>query len=332
MGWLGVNCDESLGGGNQDLLTAALLAGEAGRALLPSAFTSTLASAWAIEYSANETLRNDLLTSLISGKKHVTLAFEEDNGTWGPDAIELKATHDSAEDTLTLSGTKILVPDGCAADLFLVAARLEQGLGLIAVSAEALGVTVNPMRRLDGNDIAELHLDNVHVPASALLGTGEQSESLLYEVYNTFTVLLAADLLGSAELALEMTNEYAKERIQFGQPIGGFQAVSHRLADILVKVEIGRSLLYGACLALTEKRDDRYALVAAVKSWSNEAAIDATEAGVQLHGGIGYSWELDIHLHLRRARSNAATLGDSDFQRDRIAQYYCDGFRDNIQQ
>jgi len=179
------------------------------------------------------------------------------------------------------------------------------------------------MRRLDGNDIIELQLDNVRVPCSARLGTGERAGSLLYESYDIATVLTAADLLGSAESVLDMTREYAKERVQFGQPIGSFQAVSHRLADILVDIEIGRSLLYGACLALMERRDDRHALVAAVKSWLNEAAIEATEAGVQLHGGIGYSWELDVHLYLRRARSNAATFGDSDFHREHIAQYYC---------
>ncbi len=149
----------------------------------------------------------------------------------------------------------------------------------------------------------------------ALRGRPEQSEAA--------SLAWHEHLLGCAESALEMTSEYAKERVQFGQPIGSFQAVSHRLADILVDIEIGRSLLYGACLALMERRDDRRALVAAVKSWLNEAAIGATEAGVQLHGGIGYSWELDVHLYLRRARSNAATFGDSDFHREHIAQYYC---------
>ncbi len=323
MGWLGVNCSEHLGGGNLELLTAAILAEEAGRALLPSAFTSSLASAWAIEHSANDALQNDVLVDIINGTKRATLALEENSGGWGPDTVELKAALDDSDDMLTLSGTKILVPDGSNADFFLVAAQFETGPGLVAVDACNPGLTVNPMRRLDGNDIIELQLDNVRVPCSARLGTGERASSLLYESYDIATVLTAADLLGCAESALEMTREYAKERVQFGQPIGSFQAVSHRLADILVDIEIGRSLLYGACLALMERRDDRRALVAAVKSWLNEAAIEATEAGVQLHGGIGYSWELDVHLYLRRARSNAATFGDSDFHREHIAQYYC---------
>ncbi len=323
MGWLGVNCSEHFGGGNLELLTAAILAEEAGRALLPSAFTSSLTSPWAIEHSGNEALQNDVLADIITGTKRATLALEENNGSWGPDTVRLKATLDDSDDMLTLSGTKILVPDGSNAALFLVAAQFENGPGLVAVDAGSPGLTVNPMRRLDGNDIIELQLDNVRVPCSARLGTGERAGSLLYESYDIATVLTAADLLGSAESVLDMTREYAKERVQFGQPIGSFQAVSHRLADILVDIEIGRSLLYGACLALMERRDDRHALVAAVKSWLNEAAIEATEAGVQLHGGIGYSWELDVHLYLRRARSNAATFGDSDFHREHIAQYYC---------
>ncbi|MBT4521691.1 MAG: acyl-CoA/acyl-ACP dehydrogenase [Halieaceae bacterium] len=324
MGWLGVNCDEILGGGGQDILTAAILVEEAGRALLPSTFSTNLASAWAIENSANQAHRDGLLTELVLGNKRVTLAIEENHGSWGPDTIELNATGNDRDDTLHLSGTKLLVPDGSTADLFLVAARHDENLCLVAVDADAQGVTVNAMKRLDGADIVELELNDVAVPASALLQWGGDGESLLREVYSVFTVLIAADLLGSAEVTLQMTSDYAKERVQFGQPIGSFQAVSHRLADILVQVEIGRSLLYGACLALTEQREERHALVAAAKSWLNETAIDATEAGVQLHGGIGYSWELDVHLHLRRARSNAATLGDSDFHRDQIANYYCD--------
>jgi alkylation response protein AidB-like acyl-CoA dehydrogenase len=140
-------------------------------------------------------------------------------------------------------------------------------------------------------------------------------------VYDIWTVLLAASLLGDAEAALAQTNEYAKQRVQFGRPIGSFQAVSHRLADVLVAIEIGRSLCYAACLHLDESRADAHVFVSAAKAWMSETAVDAAEAALQLHGGVGYTWELDVHLHLRRARANAVSLGDAAWHRERIARH-----------
>jgi alkylation response protein AidB-like acyl-CoA dehydrogenase len=159
------------------------------------------------------------------------------------------------------------------------------------------------------------------VEGNALLGGAARGEAVLREVYEIWTVLMAADLLGSAEASLELTRQYAIERVQFGKPIGSFQAVSHRLANELVDVEIGRSLLYGACLALDEKRDNAVALVSAAKAWLSDTAVSAAEAALQIHGGVGFTWEYDVHLHMRRSRCNAALLGDADYHRDRVATY-----------
>ena len=151
-----------------------------------------------------------------------------------------------------------------------------------------------------------------------MLGGAGHGAALLREVYDIWTVLVAADLLGSAEAALDLTRQYASERVQFGRPIGTFQAVSHRLADTLVDVEIGRSLLYGACLAIEEGRENAAPLVSAAKASLSDAAVRAAETALQIHGGVGFSWEYDVHLHLRRSRCNAALLGDADHHRDRI--------------
>jgi len=321
MGWVGMSVTEDMGGLAQDVLTAAILVEQSGAALLPGPLISTLVSAVALDRGGSESLRRAQLPGLIEGRRRATLAVEEANGGWGPDLVEISASS-NGDGGGSLSGTKILVPDGERADLFLVAARLPEGLGLIALAADASGLTVTPMRRLDGQSVVELQLDAVQFDAQSVLrGPDDDPETVLRETYDFWTVLLAADLLGVSAAVLEMTTEYAKERVQFGRPIGSFQAVSHRLADNVVALEIGRSLLYGACLALDEQRPDRAALVSAAKAWMSDTAVTVAESGLQLHGGIGYTWELDIHLYLRQARANAASLGDAAYHRERAAAY-----------
>ena len=319
MGWLGVTASEEAGGIGADVMTAAVLAQETGRGVLPGPFQSSLVAAIAIERSGDEALCGKLLPDLIGGKTRTTLAIEEPGGLCGPDAVEAEAVA-GAEGWL-LSGSKILVPDTDGAQLLLVAARTPDGLGLVRVSADAEGVTINPMRRMDAQSCAEVIFEKVKLEGDALLGGAARGEEVLREAYEIWTVLMAADLLGSAEASLELTKQHATERVQFGKPIGSFQAVSHRLANNLVEVEIGRSLLYGACLALDEKRDNAVALVSAAKAWLSDTAVSAAEAALQIHGGVGFSWEYDVHLHMRRARCNAALLGDSDYHRDRVATY-----------
>jgi alkylation response protein AidB-like acyl-CoA dehydrogenase len=300
-------------------MTAAVLAQEAGRGVLPGPFESSLVAAIAIERSGDEALCGKLLPDLIAGKTRVTLAIEEPGGLYGPDAVAAEAK--AGADRWQLSGCKILVPDTKGAACLLVAARTPDGLGFVRIAADTEGVTINPMRRMDAQDCAEVVFENAKLEADELLGGAERGEAVLREVYEIWTVLMAADLLGSAEASLELTRQYAIERVQFGKPIGSFQAVSHRLANTLVDVEIGRSLLYGACLALDEKRDNAVALVSAAKAWLSDTAVSAAEAALQIHGGVGFTWEYDVHLHMRRSRCNAALLGDADYHRDRVATY-----------
>lgn len=317
LGWIGIAVGVEDGGSGGDLLTACVLATEAARALFPSRLTSAMVAAMALERAGGAA--SDVLAELCEGRRSVACAVEEPGGGWGPERVSARA--EPRGGAWELSGTKILVPDAEDADLLLVAAHTPAGLGLLAVPTAADGITVTPMRRIDGGSIAEVHLDAVPVPAEALLG-GEHAESLLADTYDRWTTLAVADLLGVAQAALDTTVTYAGQRVQFGRPIGSFQAVSHRLADVLVEVEITRSLLYGACLALDEGRPDAPALVSAAKASANDGAVAATEAALHLHGGIGYSWELDVHLLLRRARAGAVTLGDTAHHLDRIAAHH----------
>lgn len=326
LGWLGVACDEAVGGGGQDLMTAAILSTEAGRGLLPGALVTTLAAAMALDRSEDEALRQNVLSEVIAGRRRVSIACEEANGEWGPEHVAMVAAASADGRELTLSGTKILVPDGMTATTFLVVARVGEGLAFLPVAADAAGLTVTPMQRIDGEDIAELRFDEVRVPAGAVLG-GAAADALVRSTYDRWTVLLAANLLGDAEAVLHQTNEYVKQRVQFGRPIGSFQAVSHRLADVLVAVEIGRSLCYAACLYLDEGHAEAGLFTSAAKAWMSEAAVEAAEAALQLHGGIGYTWELDVHLHLRRVRANAVSLGDAAWHRERIARHLAARYR-----
>jgi alkylation response protein AidB-like acyl-CoA dehydrogenase len=319
MGWLGVAASEEAGGIGGDIMTAAVLAQEAGRGVLPGPFQSSLVAAIALERSGDGEPRNKLLPDLIAGATRATMAIQEPSGLYGPDALDTSAV--ASDDGWLLSGTKILVPDADGAAVLLVSARTPSGPGLLRVAADAPGVTRNSMHRMDSQSCAEVVLSDVRVGPDDLLGGSARGADLLREVYDVWTVLLAADLLGSAEAALELTRQYAIERVQFGRPIGSFQAVSHRLADDLVAVETGRSLLYGACLALDESRENAAALVSAAKAWLSDTAVAAAETALQIHGGVGFTWEYDVHLHMRRARCNAALLGDADFHRDRVATY-----------
>jgi alkylation response protein AidB-like acyl-CoA dehydrogenase len=319
MGWLGVAASEQAGGIGGDVMTAAVLCQEAGRGVLPGPFQSSLVAAIAIERSGDKDLCRGLLAKLIDGGTRVSVAIEELGGLYGPAGVTTEALA-AGEDWL-LTGRKILVPDANEAEILLVAARTPDGLGLVRVPADASGVTINRMDRMDAQSCAEVVFEDAKAEAGGLLGGGDRGDALLRDVYDIWTVLMAADLLGSAEASLELTREYASERVQFGRPIGSFQAVSHRLADTLVDVEIGRSLLHGACLALDERRDNAAPLVSAAKAWLSDTAVAAAETALQIHGGVGFTWEYDVHLHMRRARCNAALLGDADHHRDRVATY-----------
>lgn len=313
LGWVGIAVPESAGGGGAGIVTAAVLAEEAGRALLPGPLLSTLAATVAASWGGADSA---LLADLAAGRLRAALAVDETGVGFGPGTVTTLAV--AAPGGVMLTGNKALVPDAAESDLLLVAAQPADGVHgarLFVVPRNAPGVDVVPLRRIDGQSLADVRLHDVFAEP---LGSGDSGLGAAYEAW---TVLLAADLLGTACGALDTTVEYARQRVQFGHPIGTFQAVSHRLADACVQVEIARGLVYGAALALDEQRSDAGRLVSAAKAWTSDAAIFTAETALQVHGGIGYTWEADVHLFLRRARANSVTLGDADQHRDRLAGY-----------
>ncbi|MEW6476940.1 MAG: acyl-CoA dehydrogenase [Actinomycetota bacterium] len=316
MGWLGIASPEDVGGGGAGLAAAAVLAVEGGRALLPGPFLPCLAAGIVIDRLGDDELRKRLLPDLFAGRRRVTPAVEEPRRGDGGGSPQTVAAGRPAGGGAVLDGLKILVPDAEGADV-VVAARTDHGPRWFLVEGNQPGVMLEAMRRLDGQDVAEVRLDGVEVPAEHILGDRLGADFPA----DVWAVLLAADLLGVTECLLDMTRDHACTRVQFGRPIGSFQAVSHPLADIYVDVELGRSLLYGACLALDEGHSHAGPLVSAVKAWMNDAAVRAAERALQLHGGIGFTWEHDVHLYLRRARANAAAGGGTGHHLDRIAAH-----------
>jgi alkylation response protein AidB-like acyl-CoA dehydrogenase len=310
MQWPGIAVPEELGGSGGDLVGAAVLCEEAGRALFPGPLQSAIAAAAVLVRSSDELLPKRVLPDVCAGRTRMTIALDELARAWEDVATK-------AVDGPVVSGTKLAVPDATGAELLLVAAED----GLLVVAAAADGVTITQMTRFDAQSIAEVRLDDVL--AEGIAGDAR----LVRYAHDVRSALVAADLLGTADAVLERTTAYAKERKQFGRPIGSFQAVGHRLADMLMRVEVARGLVWGACLALDERRPDASALVSAAKAWASDTAVTVTEDAVQLHGGIGYTWELGLHLWVRRASANAATAGTAQEHRDRIARLLEDDWR-----
>lgn len=313
LGWTGLAVPERFGGQGSGLVDLAVLFEEIGRVLFPSPLFATLAlGAVPIASAAGtEALRERCLPAVVRGELHLTTAlFEPESGC---DLEALATTARKAPGGYALSGVKAFVPDAAAADAILVLARKESGeRAFFFVERASPGVTVEPIATLDWGRQFLVRLDDVQIAAA------DEIPGLFPErVFDCATAVLCAEMVGAAERTMEMAVDWAKTRIQFGRPIGSFQAVSHKCADMLVAVESGRSLTYYACLALDEGRSDSRAAVSAAKAYLSDACPRIAESCLQIHGGMGYTWEHDAHLYLRRARAAEVRFGDGEFHRER---------------
>jgi alkylation response protein AidB-like acyl-CoA dehydrogenase len=315
---------EAYGGAGLGPVELVAVMEEMGRALLCAPFFSTVALAeTALLHAATDTQQADLLPPLASGAQTATLALAEPAGRWDPEGVSAIATRDG--DSFVLSGTKSFVVDGHTADLILVAARApgsagDRGLSLFAVPAGTEGLARRPLPTLDlTRRLAEIRLDGVRVPASALLGEEGAAWAALAATLDLAAVALAAEQVGGADRCLEMAVDYAKVRVQFGRPIGSFQAVKHKCADMLLRAESARSASYYAGWAAAAGAPDRAEAAALARVYCSEAYFFCAAENIQIHGGVGFTWEHDAHLYFKRARSSAALLGDPSSYRERLA-------------
>ncbi|MFN2427999.1 MAG: acyl-CoA dehydrogenase family protein [Candidatus Binatia bacterium] len=318
LGWPGLTIPEQFGGLGLAWEDLIVLAEETGRSLFPSPLLASAAAARAIHALGSPEQAQRLLPDIAAGERIATLAVLEESDDLSDAGVELVAA--ASGTSVALSGKKMFVPWGQAADLLLVAARENGGVSLFAVPADAAGVTVTPLRLVDPTSrAAEVTLDGVTVDGSARLGAPGAAWPELEKVLDASTVALAAEMVGAADAALRLATEYAKIRKQFGEAIGKFQGVKHRLAEILVDVESARSLVYYASWAV-DNMDDARAHVSMAKAYASIALDRAGEDGIQIHGAVGFTWECDAHLYYKRGRYCRSLGGTPEYHHERLLE------------
>lgn len=321
LGVLGLSVPEADGGVGGTLVDQAVAVEELGAALAcgPSFGTVYLAVPALVASSAGP-VRDELLTELVEGRRTAAVAVNDQAGAFDPAAVSVTAA--PSGDAWTLTGTVERVGDAGAADDLLVAATGPDGVGLYAVDAAGAGVARTPLKTIDLTR-PQAGVSLTDAPARLVAGPDE-AERVITHALQVGSVLLAVEQVGAAQHMLDVAVQYAKERLQFGRPIGSFQAVKHRLADMLVDLEHARSTAYHAVWALTDGSDDP-ALAASIAQATASAAFSriATDA-IQTLGGIGFTWEHQAHLYFKRATTDAVLLGSAEQHRARIADLVLD--------
>jgi alkylation response protein AidB-like acyl-CoA dehydrogenase len=317
MGLQGLIVPEEFGGSGYSYVELGIVLEEMGRSLLCAPFFSTVVlAANAIIHSGDDAAKKAHLPGIASGETIATLAFTEPSGKWDESGITMEATQSG--DSWTLSGTKMFVLDGHTANLVVVAARTGKGVSLFTVDGNASGLTRTALSTMDQTR-KQAKLEFADVPAT-LLGTEGEGWNVLSTVLDLAAVGLAAEQVGGAQKVLDMAVEYAKVRVQFGRPIGSFQAIKHKCADMLLEVESAKSAAYYGMWCASEMNDELPSVASLAKAYCSEAYFHATAENIQIHGGIGFTWEHPAHLYFKRAKSSELLFGDPTYHRELLAQ------------
>ena len=303
-GYTGIIFPEADGGVGLGKVELMLLMEEAGRALLPGPFFSTVVLAGSVlDAVASPAYKQKFLAPICRGEARSTVAILESNASWNPRDVQLAASNGK------LTGEKYFVSDAAVADFIIVVARN----GVFIANAKAPGLKISPMIAMDlTRKLYVVEFNNT--PAEEIGGTTN-----LARAFDVATAALAAELVGGMQRTLDITIQYAKTRKQFGKPIGTFQAVQHQCADMYLETESSRSAVYYAGWALEENSPDASTAVSIAKMYASDAARTVGNRGIQIHGGMGFTWENDVHLYYRRAKGSETAFGDATFHRERIA-------------
>ena len=316
IGVQGLAIPEEMGGGGYGFEELAIVMEEAGRTLFPAPLLSTAVLATSTLLAVGGSHAGELLARIAAGDLIATVAVSEAKLHWDPTDITTVA--DESGGRWVLSGAKPYVLDGAQARVIIVAARTTAGLSLFAVESGADGLSVGPLDSMDKTRrIAAVNFDNT--PAVAVGDTGTGWETLT-GVYDHALAALACEQVGGAQAALEMTVEYLNVRHQFGRPIGSFQAIKHRCADLLVEVESARSAAAYASAAVAAGSDDASVAASIAKVYCSQAFFHVAAETIQMHGGIGFTWEHPAHLYFKRAKSSELLFGDPTYHRELLAQ------------
>ncbi len=322
LGLQSLHIPEAYGGQGFSWVELGIVLEEQGRALLCAPYFSTVVlAANAILNAGTEDQKAALLPGIASGETIATLAFTEPNGKWDAAGITLEAT--PSGDGATLTGTKMFVLDGHIANLIVVAARAagttgEDGISFYTVDGDAAGLIRTALATMDQTrKQAKLEFNGVQ---ATLLGTAGAGWAALSKTLDQAAVGLCNEMVGGGQYVLDESVQYAKDRVQFGRPIGSFQAIKHKCADMLLEIESAKSAAYYASWAAAEDNDELPVVASLAKAYCSDAYFHATAENIQIHGGIGFTWEHDAHLYFKRAKSSEILFGDATYHRELLAQ------------
>ena len=317
LGLQGLVIPEEYGGSGFSYIELIVVLEEMGRALLCAPFfSSVVLAANALIHSGDEGAKAALLPGIAAGETVAALAFTEENGRWDESGIAVEATADGGD--WRISGAKMFVIDGHTADVVVVAARTAGGVSLFWCPGDAEGLTRTALSTMDQTrKQARLDFDDTPV---TLVGAEGGGWAVLERVLDLAAVALAAEQVGGAQMCLDMSVQYAKDRVQFGRPIGSFQAIKHKCADMLLEVESAKSAAYYAGWCASELNDELPSVASLAKAYCSEAYFHASAENIQIHGGIGFTWEHPAHLYFKRAKSSELLFGDPTYHRELLAQ------------
>jgi len=325
LGWLGLVFPEEYDGVGSGFLDLAVLLEEMGRALVPGPFIPTVVLAGRpILAAGTPEQKRQFLPRIARGETIVTLALTETSGRQDAEGITTTATPD--KDDFIIEGTKLFVPDANVADYFLCAARTaagaapEESVTLLLVDARTAGLHTQVLDTLTGEKLCEVILRHVIVPKENVLGEVNKGWPIVERILVEAAVAECCWMAGGARWALEDNIQYAKDRIQFGRPIGSFQIIQHKCADMAGEVEGATSIAYYAAWAVSENSPEAPLAASVAKAYCSDIYKHVTAEGIQIHGGVGFTWDHDMHLYYRRAKSSEAAWGDSHYHRELVAR------------
>jgi alkylation response protein AidB-like acyl-CoA dehydrogenase len=319
LGWLGLALSEAHGGSDLGMVETALLLEEMGRASYPGPYLPTVLVAMAIEDAGTDAQKKRWLPAIAAGGARASVALLDGELSWEPSSIATQARKTAGG--WTLSGTKPFVAWAHVADVVLVPARTPDGIALFLVEPGAAGLTQTPVTGMDlATRWVNLTLAAVPVASESVLGEPGQGQAILEALGRRGAVGASAEMLGAARRCLDMAVEYAKVREQFGQPIGSFQAIRHKCAEMLLEVENSHAAVYYAAWALDAGADDADLAASVAKAYVGDAARRVCGEAIQVHGGIGFTWEYDLHLYFKRAKALEVQYGDADHHRELITR------------
>ncbi len=322
-GWTGLIIPEEHGGLGLSLVDLIAVSEEMGRACLPGPFLSTLWAAVLIDSAGSEGQRKQYLEPIAAGDLKATVALLEEDAEWNPAAARMRAEIEGKE--YRLNGRKEFVTDAEVADVIVCVARGNERLVLLPVNRGAQGLKITATPGVDATrKLYSVEFDNVVVTEADALAFNSRTQEALETATDVATVALCAEMLGGMQWTLENTVEYAKTRQQFGKSIGIYQAVQHQCADMFLMTESARSAVYYAAWAVSEKDPSARLAVSVAKAYCSDAAREVGNRGVQVHGGIGFTWEHNLQLYYKRAKSSEIMFGDANYHREEVARKVVD--------